>query len=254
MGADRRPGVRRDATPKDAQWHTARMPEPVSPPTSLVALRDRREAAIQLLADSFAADLLTIEQFDERIARAHAATRIADLDALIADLQPVAGAQSTALVPLAVEPSLVANKKRVRSLFGSLERHGAWVVPDRLAVSAVFGNAVLDFREARFSAATVEVEARVVFGNLEIIVPPQLAVECDGTAIFGNVESHDSGAVADPERPLVRIRGSIVFGNLEVHTRLLGESEGDARRRRKRERKQLAAGAAARALPARRDK
>jgi hypothetical protein len=208
------------------------------PPSSLVALRDRREAAIQLLADSFAADLLTIDELDDRVARAHAAAAVAELDALVADLMPLAPAKSTALVPLTVDASLTPSKKRLRSIFGNLERHGAWVVPAELGVAAVFGSAVLDFREARFTAPTTDVEVRVVCGNLEIIVPPQLAVECDGSTFFGNLESHGGGsAIADPDRPILRIHGPIIFGNVEIQIRLPGESERDARERRKRERK-----------------
>jgi DUF1707 SHOCT-like domain len=224
-----------------------------APPTSLVALRDRRESAIQLLTDAFANDLLQIDEFDARLARAHGATRVDELDALVADLAPLAPERSTALAPLTVEPSLTASKRSVRTVFGNLERRGAWVVPDKLAVGATFGNAVLDFREARFSSATVEVDARVTFGNLEIIVPPQLAVECEGSTIFGNFESHSSGGVADPDRPVLRIGGRVIFGNVEVFVRLPGESEREARRRRKRERKALAAGEQ-RALPARSEK
>jgi hypothetical protein len=228
------------------------MSDDAAPPTSLVALRDRRESAIQLLSDGFAGDLLTLEQFDERLARAHAATSIADLDALVADLLPLAPPRATALVPLTVDGSLSPTRKRLRSIFGNLERHGAWVVPAELSVAAVFGSAVLDLRDARFTAAVTEIDVRVVCGNLEIIVPPQLAVECESTALLGNLESHAGGAVADPDRPLVRIRGPIVLGNLEVRVRLPGETERDARRRQKRERKALAAGAS-RALPARGD-
>jgi len=215
--------------------------------SSLVALRDRREAAIQQCADSFAADLLTIEQFDERVAKLHAAATLPEIEALVADL-PASPATSTALVPLAVEPSLSPTKKRFRAWFGSVERSGAWVVPDALAVSAVFGNTVIDFREARFSAQRIVLHASVVFGNLEIIVPPQLAVEADGSSIFGSIESHGGGAVADPDRPLLHITGTVVFGNIEITTRLPGESASDARRRRKRERKQLEAARRA-ALP-----
>jgi len=231
------------------------MSDAVPPPTSLVALRDRREAAIQLLADGFAADLLTVDDFDERLARAHAATSVAELDALVADLAPApAAGAATALRPLAVDTSLAAQPKRLRSLFGNLERHGAWLVPAEIAVTATFGSAVLDFREARFTAPTIDVDAHVVFGNLEIIVPPQLAVECEcESVVFGNVESHGGGAVADPGRPVVRIRGTAIFGNVEVHTRLPGESEHDARKRKRRERKQLAA-ARRLALPERSDK
>jgi hypothetical protein len=218
------------------------------PPTSLVALRDRREAAIQRLADAFAADLLTVDQFDERLARAHGATRLDELEALVADLGP---SNETALAPLAprtIDPALEPAAPRIRTLFGSVERHGAWVVPPRLTVSTTFGSAVLDLREARFTAAVTEIDARVAFGNLEVIVPPQLAVDCEASAIFGSAESHAGGAIPDPERPLVRIRGAVTFGSLEVHVRLPGETAGDARRRSRRERKALRA-AEQRALP-----
>ena len=217
--------------------------------SSLVALRDRREAAIQQLADSFAADLLTMDQFDERVASAHGATTVAELDALVADLPPPAGAKSTALVPLAVEPSLTEPPKRFRAWFGHVERHGAWVVPAELSVSPVFGSSIIDFREARFAAKTITLHASVVFGSLEVIVPPQLAVECEGSSIFGSIESH-GGTVADPERPLLRIVGTALFGSIEVSTRLPGESAGDARKRRKQERKALGAARRA-ALPPR---
>ena len=211
-------------------------------PGSLVALRDRREAAIQRLADSFAADLLTLDQFDERVARAHGAATVAELDALVADLPPSAPATSTALVPLAVDAGLSsqAAKKRIVAFFGSVERRGAWIAPDHISVSAVFGASVIDFREARFSSKTITLDVRAIFGSLEVIVPPQLAVECDGSSIFGNIESHGGGAaIADPDRPVLRIVGTAFFGNIDVQTRLPGESSRDARRRRRRERKAL---------------
>ena len=213
---------------------------PDSPaPSSLVALRDRREAAIQRLADSFAADLLTLDQFDERVARAHGAATVAELDALVADLPSTA--KSTALVPLAVDTALdtQATRRRIVAFFGSVERRGAWIAPERISVAAVFGGSVIDFREARFAAKSVTLDVRCVFGSLEVIVPPQLAVECDGSSIFGSIESHGGSAVADPDRPVLRIVGTALFGSIEVQTRLPGETGRDARRRRRRERKAL---------------
>jgi hypothetical protein len=138
---------------------------------TLVALRDRREQVIQHLSDSFVADLITIEELDDRLARAPAATVVADVDALVTDLAPLpTGAPSTALAPLAVNPALAVATKRIRSIFGNVERGGSWVVPARMEVSATFGNVELDFRDARFSSGVIELNARVVFGNLEIIV------------------------------------------------------------------------------------
>ena len=219
---------------------------------SLVALRDRRDQAIQHLTDAFVADLITVDEFEDRLARAHAANAVADLDALVADLAPLpAGGASTWLAPLDVNPNLAVSKRRIRSILGNVERRGPWAVPSRLEVSATFGNVELDFRDARFTAGVTELDARVVFGNLEIIVPPQLAVECEGSSVLGDVESHGTGAVSDPDRPLLRIRGLAVLGNVEVRTRLPGESAKDAHRRRKREGRALPEGGVRGLLPRR---
>jgi hypothetical protein len=204
-------------------------------PSSLIVVRDRRERAIQLLSDSFAMDVIALEEFEQRLTRLHAAAGLAEVEAVVADLRPPpAGATTTALAPLRVDAALAVPRKKVMSVFGSVERRGAWTVPAALDARAVFGSVELDFREARFSAAITELEVRVVFGSLEIIVPPQLAVECEGTGIFGSIESFGGGAVADPERPLLRVRGAAVFGSVEVHARLPGESAADARRRQAR--------------------
>jgi hypothetical protein len=203
--------------------------------SDLVALRDRRESAIQLLSDSFAQDQLTMAEFEDRLARAHAASTVAELEPLIADLHPT---KSTALSPLSIDPSL-SGMKKLRSIFGNLERAGAWSVPDKMQVQAIFASAVLDFREAKFAAAVTELEIKVVCASLEIIVPPQLAVDCEASTILANLESHSGTAIADPDRPLLKIRGSIVLGNIEVHVRLPGESERDARKRRHQERTML---------------
>jgi Cell wall-active antibiotics response 4TMS YvqF len=206
-------------------------------PASRLALRDCRESAIQHISDRFVADVLSIEEFEESLSRVHAATTVAGVEALVAALAPLpAGATSTALAPLPLDPALTVSTKRIRSILGNVEKRGAWAVPAHLQISATIGNVELDFREARFTARVTELDARVVLGNLTIIVPPQLVVDCEGSSVLGNIESRGTGAVSDPERPSLRIRGVAVLGNIEVHTRLPGESERDDHRRRKRER------------------
>jgi hypothetical protein len=204
---------------------------------ALVALRDRREAVIQLLVDGFANELLAIDAFEERTAFAHQATTVAALDALVADLAPLpAGATSRALVQLVTDPALEAQRpiyKRQLALFSSVERCGAWMVPRVLEVTAVFGNAELDLREAQLAPGVTTVRVRAVFGNIEIVVPPQLAVQCDGRSVLGSFEGHSS-AVADPDRPMLHIEGSALFSSVEVTTRLPGESHSQARKRERR--------------------
>jgi len=217
---------------------------------ALVALRDRREAVIQTLADSFANDVLDVDTLEDRLARAHAAGTVAELDALVVDLEALpAEARRVALDKLSVG-AVPDQPRTISAIFSSVERRGAWQVPSALKARSVFGNTELDFRAAQFAAGVTELCVRAVFGNVEIVVPPHLAVEVEGSAVFGNFEQ-GAHPVADPERPLLRIVGSAVFGNVEVRTMLPGETEADAARRRKRERKELADGGR-RALPPRR--
>lgn len=190
---------------------------------ALVALRDRREEVIQILSDGYANDLLDDHAFEERVARAHGATRIATLDGLVADLTLPTRPLTTALVwspppEDALEP--LPRRHVTRAVFSSIERRGAWDVPRELHARAVFGSALLDLREARLAPGVSEIFVKAVFGNIEILVPPQLAVQCDGSAIFASFEHKAGGAaVLDPERPLLKISGRAVFGSIEIKVR-----------------------------------
>ncbi len=207
---------------------------------SLVAVRDRREQVIARLAQCFAEDVLEVEELERRLDLAHGARTIAELDALVADLAPVAATALVVAAPQAIEDPLRADKKKLRVIMSSVERRGRWLVPKHLAMRVFFGNAELDFREASLQPGITVIDVRVTMANLEIILPPGLAIDVDVSSLAGNVEErHRVPAELGPDQPMLRIVGAVRFGNLEIATRLPGETEGDARRRERRERKQL---------------
>jgi hypothetical protein len=83
----------------------------------------------------------------------------------------------------------------------------------------------VDLRDALFPDGVVEVEVKAVFGGVQIIVPPTLAVECHGTAILGGFESLNRvPANPDPSSPLLRVRGRVLFGGVQIDTRQPGET------------------------------
>jgi hypothetical protein len=215
---------------------------------SIVALRDRREQVIAVLSDAFARDLLDVDEFERRLSVAHTAEAVAALDGLVADLD--AKAPSTALVPVAAAPpDRVRDQATVMALMGGAMRKGSWTPARKTRVLAVMGGVELDFREAHLAPGVTEVNIRSLMGGVFIIVPPQLAVEMDGSAIMGGFDHSARAPVApDPDRPILRVTGLAVMGGVHIETRLPGESERDAHRRRKAERKQLRA-AAKKALP-----
>jgi hypothetical protein len=210
-------------------------------PESLVALRDRREHVIRRLAEAYAEDAFDIDELERRLDLAHSAGSIAEIDALVADLAP--SPATTALVvagPTAVDDPDRPQTKKLRVILSAVERRGRWAVPRAMDLRVVWGNAELDFRDASLGAGTTTIDVRVVMGNLEVILPPNLAIDVDVSSVAGSVtERHRVPPEADAALPVIRIVGTVWFGNLEIVTRLPGETAGDARRRERRERKQL---------------
>ena len=195
-----------------------------------------RERTIAFLSDRFAHDELEIEEFEERLTRAHRAETAEELAALTVDLSaPPVSAEPSQAVQLASDAP--AHSSAV-AIFGGTRRDGAWAVPRHLKVTAVFGGVELDLREARLPAGVIDVEVTTVFGGVAIIVPPTLAVDIQGTAIMGGFEQMDRAPSApDPNVPLLRIHGLAVFGGVDVQTRMPGESARMSFRRRRRGRR-----------------
>ena len=107
------------------------------------------------------------------------------------------------------------------------------------------GGANLDLREARFPPGVIDIEVTAVMGGINIVVPPGLAVQMHGSAIFGGfADINRAPANPDPDAPLLRVHGLTMMGGVNVEMRLPGESERGARRRGAARAARRAAGAA----------
>ncbi|MFQ5529187.1 MAG: DUF1707 domain-containing protein [Gemmatimonadota bacterium] len=192
---------------------------------ALVALRSRREAVVEALSTHFAHDVLDMDEFEQRVDLAHRATSLAELDGLLADLGPVAVDDQKASLVRQDDtiPTGLATRggpaKRVRSILSSVQRKGAWRVPEELRVVTVMGAVELDFREAEFGPGVTEVTLTSVMGAISIVVPSDLRVECDGASILGHFEGMDLDAgERDSHAPMLRITGRAIMGSVEIST------------------------------------
>jgi hypothetical protein len=192
-------------------------------------LKKRRDEVINELSDAFADDALELAEFERRLAEAHKAEEVSALDATVRDLPKramgpdTAPATSLATVekPRPVPAVVQAAPKTVRALLGSVSRGGAWALPHQLTVRALLGSCELDLREAVLSPGVTEIEVSAVFGSIEITVPPNLAVEVDGTAVLGSFEHLERApARPDPDTPILRIKGKAVLGSVDVMTKV----------------------------------
>src|SRR5882762_2682682 len=91
---------------------------------------------------------------------------------------PSYGEQGQPLVPDSRSTSGVV------SFLSSAEREGRWQLPRRFRALAVMGNVELDLRAAEIGYGLSVIEAVSVMGNVEITVPPDIAVECEGGGLL----------------------------------------------------------------------
>jgi hypothetical protein len=123
-------------------------------------------------------------------------------------------------------------------MFASARKQGDWEPAPVTHASATFGEVILDFRDARIRSGVTVIHVSATFGSVEIIVPPGLHIECDGSATFGEFAERVSlSAPPDVEAPTLRITGEALFGEVQVVMRLPGETAGDAKRREREARR-----------------
>jgi predicted membrane protein len=86
-------------------------------------------------------------------------------------------------------------------------------------VLAVLGNVEIDLRDAVIGIGVSVIEAVGVLGNVEILVPPEIAVECDGDGILGSFTLKYQGrintAAATSERT-IRVTGTAYAASVSV--------------------------------------
>jgi hypothetical protein len=114
----------------------------------------------------------------------------------------------------------------------NVRKKGGWTPARHNKVMCVMGNAKFDLREALILNGETHFELMVVMGEVELIVPPGLRVECDGFAFMGEFDDAHSENLAPPNASVIRVTGSVVLGSARIKTRLPGESALEAWRRR----------------------
>ncbi len=189
-----------------------------------------------------------MDDFERRLTVAHNARTMPELGIALKGLRPAVGkAWVDREGPLATIPryapdvpaTRVRPTDRAIAVFGETKRVGRWIPAERNTAVAVMGSNVIDLREALLGPGESVFTAVAVMGSVEVIVPPELHVQCAGSALFGSFEQReDRHTLGGPDAPSVRIDGFAFFGSVEVEVRYAGETRRDAKRRRRREKKE----------------
>lgn len=185
---------------------------PAPPPSP-----ERRDRVLEVLSQHFAAGRIELEDMERRMEIAARARTAADLEAALAGITPAAKAAvpaapvSTAVAPARERP------RRTLAFLGGHRRAGRWSAPAYQKASAVMGGIQLDYREAVMAQGESELELSVFWGGVQIIVPPDLEVEVEGSAFLGGIHN---GAM-EPEGQgravrRLRITARVIMGGVDV--------------------------------------
>src|SRR6185503_9363316 len=88
---------------------------------------------------------------------------------------------------------------------GDIKRSGAWAVAGESFFRTWFGNIKLDLRQAQISAPETHIHARVLFENIDLLVPEGVEVELQAVTQVGRTKV-ESGS-GRPGAPRIVLTG-----------------------------------------------
>lgn len=118
-------------------------------------------------------------------------------------------------------------KSRIAIMGGIEKKDNPWKLESG-SYQAIMGGIDLDLRCAEFTEKEITLDLTAIMGGIDIIVPPDLAVSCQGTAIMGGLDLQGKGSgglvsniraeMGDPakaERHL-KLICNIIMGGIEI--------------------------------------
>ena len=113
---------------------------------------------------------------------------------------------------------LVPDQSGTTVWWSNIKREGEWVLPRIFRAFTFMGNVELDLMSARMGSGVSEIAIRCILANVEIRVPPDVRVLCDGDALLGSFEVVRIGEAAPllPDAPTLRVTGAAYLGSVTV--------------------------------------
>jgi hypothetical protein len=119
--------------------------------------------------------------------------------------------------PAIIPATQVPDRRGAVAIMTGVTRDGDWILPRLFRVVAFWGGVDIDLTTARMGPGTSEIEVVCIMAGVDILVPPDIRVECDGDGIMGSFEiERQARSTLSPEAPLVRISGTAFWGAVTV--------------------------------------
>jgi len=187
------------------------------------SLDAERQVVIDRLTDAFAANMITMDEYERRVSAASAVTRFDELERIGFDLPSKAARadyppRHAGSAGRGMDNSIVgATPVMTACIMSDRSMTGNWLSSDRVSAFTVMGSTKLDLRDVDLPSGPIRIEVFTLMGDTKIIVPSDLPVRLNAFAFMGDskagreVRQKTGGAES-----WVEISGFVMMGSLSV--------------------------------------
>lgn len=178
-----------------------------------------RDAAVRTLGEHASVGRLTLDELEERSARALAAKTRGDLHALLGDLPD----PDVPFVPAQVQArpgDAVARPPRARwmvSIIGSGIHSPRLRTAGTVNAVSVLDAGEVDLRDTEIQGPELTVNVYSLLGAPDIFVPDTIDVDTGGVYVLGGVEEHGTARRPRAGAPVVRLRVFTLLGGATLY-------------------------------------
>ena len=174
---------------------------------------DERDAAEARLRQAVADEVLSLEEFGDRMRLLLEARTRGELHAAVVGLPPTGEPAARAAARGRARP--MRSGGSAVAILGSSELTGRWRPDGSTSAVAVLGESKVDLQGVEFEGDELVISAVSALGTVEIVVPEGVEVDLRGIAVLGERSDRTDGTVI-PGAPIVRVDGLALLGEIVV--------------------------------------
>lgn len=173
-------------------------------------LPQQKKIAEDILAEAFARDYITMEELEKRLSTIHSAGSNRDIQSEITDLPAnilsMTSADNYPIDEKPTESSVILSSKIIR---------GNKLKKRKVKVRIILGDQKFDYSKTVLPPGKYYINASVILGSLEIIIPKDYSVTIDMGSVLSSITERHS-TEPKPGSPEIIITGKVVLGSVLV--------------------------------------